>query len=284
MGQALREQLLERFLAWARRRGSVRAVALTGSGARSERPADVWSDLDLVVLTSNPRTFFTSDRWLEALGKPWAAIVERTAAGRPFERRVLFEGGVDVDFIILRAQSLRGALPRTPRGEIRRRGVRVLQDKDGLLGSLPEPPSEPSQPPTAEAFLAVVHDFWYHAAWTAKKLRRGELWTAKSCCDTYMKGLLLRMVEWQARAGRGWALDTWYGGRFLEQWAAPQVVAELQRCFAHYDEEDVWRALAATMDLFRRLATEVAGCLGYDYPAGSGQDIAAWVAECRAQG
>ena len=41
-----------------------------------------------------------------------------------------------------------------------------------LIGGVPSTtPSAP--PPTHAAFLALCHDFLYHAVWAAKKLRRG---------------------------------------------------------------------------------------------------------------
>ena len=56
-------------------------------------------------------------------------------------------------------------------------------------------------------------------------------------------------------------------GRFLEEWADARAVGSLPVVFAHYDEEDVWRALRATMELFRWLAVETADLLGYSYPS-----------------
>ena len=56
-------------------------------------------------------------------------------------------------------------------------------------------------------------------------------------------------------------------GRFLEEWADVRAVESLPVIFAHYDEEDIWRALMATMDLFRWLAVESAELLGYSYPS-----------------
>ena len=58
------------------------------------------------------------------------------------------------------------------------------------------------------------------------------------------------MIEWHARAG---GHDTWFHGRFLEKWADPRAVKEMRDAFAHYDEADIWRALLASMDLFRWL-------------------------------
>ena len=56
-------------------------------------------------------------------------------------------------------------------------------------------------------------------------------------------------------------------GRFLEEWADARAVESLPAVFAHYDEDDVWRALMATMELFRWLAIETADLLGYSYPS-----------------
>jgi aminoglycoside 6-adenylyltransferase len=126
-----------------------------------------------------------------------------------------------------------------------------------------------------------VHDFWFHAVWTAKKLRRGELWTAKSCCDDYMKRLLLRMVEWHTHATSGRMVDTWFNGRFMEQWASPAVLRELRKAFAHYDEDDIWRALLASMALFHQIANETAGHLQFAYPAENAEKVIGWVTACR---
>ncbi len=83
----------------------------------------------------------------------------------------------------------------------------MVLDKDDLLsrltGGVPATTPSSAPPPTQEEFLALCHDFLYHAVWAAKKLRRGELWIAKSCADGYMKQLLLGMLEWHARSERG---------------------------------------------------------------------------------
>ena len=113
--------------------------------------------------------------------------------------------------------------------------------------------------------------------WTATKLRRGELLTAKGCCDGYMKDLLLWMTIWHAGAARGWTYDTWHRGRFFEEWADPRVVAGLHAAYAHYDAADVARALWATMDLFRWVARETTAHLGYPYPGSAEERVVALV-------
>jgi len=263
------DRLIERFVAWADSAENIRAAFVIGSRARSDHPADEWADLDVFLLARDPRPYLAGADWLCKIATPWLTFLERTPEGDAHERRVLFEGGLDVDFLPTSLasfeQMLREGFPSVE-ADMLRRGVRVLVDKEGLAARLAAvqlgPP--PGAQRTALEFANVVNDFWYHAVWTAKKLRRGELWWAKSCCDGYLKGLLLQMIEWQARAG---GTEVWMRGRFLEEWADPRALAALPGIYAHYGAEDVWRALLATMDLFRWLALETAARLGYAYPS-----------------
>ena len=65
----------------------------------------------------------------------------------------------------------------------------------------------------------------------------------------------------------------------MERWADPRIIAELRSAFAHYDEDDVWQALANSMQLFRWIAKEVAKKLGYTYPKAADQFASRWVDE-----
>jgi len=299
------EQLEERFVAWAQTRPDIRAAVVVGSRARVDHPADEWADLDIIVITTRPERLLGSANWVKNIGDYWLTFLEPTATGSGMERRVLFEGGLDVDFAIAPSSRIRQAarlLPilrrfpvlfrLLPKGMAQRieedvaeaahvfgRGIRVIVDKDGLAAKLPLvfAETQAQRPPTQHDFLEVVNDFWYHAVWTAKKLRRGELWTGKFCCDAYMKRLLLQMVEWHARAKHQREYDTWMRGRFLEEWADPRAVEGLRDAFAHYDDEDIWRALLATMDLFRWLAVETAERLSYPYPTAADERVTEWV-------
>ena len=263
-----RSQLLNQITAWAQAHDGLRAVALVGSGARTDHPADAWSDLDLLLVAVDPEAILASTGWLATFGETWFTFTERWWDGKALERRVLFASGQDVDFMFLAVSTARQGFTDTFIAEIAARGLHVLFDKDGLLASLAAgTPSQPKPLPSNQEFSEVVHDFWYHTVWTAKKLRRGELWVAKSCCDDYLKRMLLSMLAWQAQSRAGGPVDTWFNGRFLEQWASPAALEALRAAFARYDPEDIWRALQVTMDLFDQVARETAGQLGYAYPA-----------------
>lgn len=271
-------EILNRIVLWAEAQPDVRLVLLIGSRARVDQPADAWSDVDMIVTTHNPQLYFQSTDWLNVIGDVWLTHVEKTLGGVS-ERRVLFAGGHDFDFVFIADGQLNRLIQSPETAAVIKRGQRVLVDKDRVMTRITLPLSgrPPYEPPTQAEFTNLVNDFWYHAVWTAKKLRRGELWTALQCCDGYMKQRLVRMLEWHTHAISSGNHDTWFNGRFVEQWADPKLLPQMREAFAHYTEQDTARALQATMDLFRLVATETAVQLSYEYPEKSDAAVAAWV-------
>jgi aminoglycoside 6-adenylyltransferase len=278
------EQILRRFVAWAESVPDLRAAVVIGSRARTDHPADDWSDLDLVFFTTSPQTYLADTAWLDVLGPHWVTFLEYSPEGEARERRVMFEGALDVDLIPLPVEAQAGFMRPGP-GDLDfvRRGFRIVLDKDGTLAAnaQPLPPLAPAALPDEQTFLNLVNDFWYHTIWTAKKLRRGEWWTAQGCVDHYLKRQgVLPMITWHAQAAHGADYDTWLGGRFLDEWADPRVVEGLRGAFAHYERDDLWHALFKTMDLFGWLAAETAHTLGYPYPAPAVEQVRTWVSRC----
>ena len=68
------EQLIDRFVAWAQTQPDIRAAMILGSRARLDRPADQWSDLDLLIITADPERLLAHTDWLEHLGTPWLTL------------------------------------------------------------------------------------------------------------------------------------------------------------------------------------------------------------------
>jgi aminoglycoside 6-adenylyltransferase len=253
-----------RIAAWARDREDVRAVLVVGSYARREMPADRWSDLDVVLFVDEPRPFLDDADWVREFGDPVLTFLEPTGIGGRVERRVLYDGGEDVDFVPLETAFLDELLGVAGIPGVLGRGYLLLHDELGLSDLLAavEPPP-PDGLPDSAAFNALASDFWYHALWAARKLRRGEVFTALGCLDGYLKWLLPTLLGWHARAVDP-SVDTWHSGRFLERWADPGALAALERAYAHYDLRDVARALWETIDLWQGVEEETARRLGLE--------------------
>lgn len=278
-------EIERRVAAWAAAEADVRGALVIGSRARRDHPADQWSDLDVLLFARDPDRLRDDEAWVSAFGDVVLTFVERAGDGRSWERRVLYAGGLDVDFALNPVGVLDYLLENPlPAGmaDLLRRGIRTLIDKDGLLArvaALPLPVQPLASTPSETEFLTVVRDYWYHTLWTAKHLRRGELWWAKSGLDGRCNGLLFQMLIWQALAEHGPSHDTWLRGRFLEEWADPHAVAQLGGVFARYEAADVARALPDSMRVFRGLATDTARRLGYPYPLDADRHVTALVRE-----
>ena len=282
------EKFIERFFKWAKTRQDIRAAIVIGSRARLDHPADEWADLDIIVISTNPEYYTSEAEWVDNIGNPLLTFVEPTPTGDTLERRVLFEGMLDVDFSIVPKRGFQqllqpGINPQTTVqiSNIFGRGMRVLVDKDGMLAQvrkLLESIQNPTpSPPTQDEFVQVVNDFIYHSVWTAKHIRRGELWWALGCVNCKLSFLLLRMIEWHARVTHGWNYDTWLRGRFLEEWADRRVQKGLRKAYAHYDREDIAEALLGAMDLFRWVSIQTADKLGFSYPTSADRQVADWI-------
>ena len=286
----LYEAIIGKLVSWAGKCSDIRFAAILGSRARTDHPADEWADLDLLIVTQNPQYYINTTEWTEKMGKPLLTFIEPTASGEQKERRVLYEGMLDVDFAIFPASKIEELLDTQSQTLEERalllanafgRGMRIIVDKDRLAEKFRTIISgkEPSklQPPAYEEFIEVVSDFLYHCVWTTKHLMRGELWWALTCLNCHLASLQLRMTEWQARTTHGKNYDTWFRGRFLETWANPEVITGLRTALSHYDWNDACMALEASMTLFRQTSMATAEKLNFQYPLDIDKEISTWM-------
>jgi len=255
--------LAVRIADWARERTDVHAAVVVGSQARAETAADRWSDLDVILVVEEPDSYLDDLSWVAAFGAPLLTFVEPTAVGNERELRVLFETGEDLDLPLIPMSRLDLLTEDKAIAEVLGRGYRVLVDDIGLEERLRAASLGPRQrrEPTQRDLREHASDFWYHALWAAKKLRRGEVFVATECLDGYLKALLVRLLEWHARAVDP-TVDTWHGGRFLERWGDPSALVALEFAYARYSLPDAARALWVTVDLWQGLEEETAKRLG----------------------
>ena len=249
---------------WARKRDDVRAAMVVGSRARRDMPADRWSDLDVGLLLDDPTALAEDAGWVAEFGRPVLTFLEEAAVSGAVERRVLYEGGEDVDFVLLPASAWRELASSSGARVLLSRGYRMLHDELGVEAELGEvAPPEPSSAPDQAAFTELGSDFWFHALWAARKLRRGEVLTALGCLDRLLLSNLVTLLRWHALSLDP-SVDTWHGTRFVERWADPGALATLETVVPGYGVRDVARGLWATIDLYQGLEEETARRLGLE--------------------
>jgi hypothetical protein len=87
------------------------------------------------------------------------------------------------------------------------------------------------------------------------------------------------MIDWHEQVVRGRMLDAdWAGQRAgvgADTWQA------LYQTFGSFEREHAWRAALSTMDLFRRLAVEVAASARLTYPAELDRSVSEYIQALR---
>lgn len=234
---AARGEWIERFVVWAKAREDIRAVLLIGSMGRDNHyPADEWSDVDLMFITSKPDTYTQDNAWMSEVGPFWSGILppHETFGGLMRVRCgfSVFESGVAADFMILsstrvrflipiirffnRFPVLRRGLPErisslgTEIGDVFRNGAPIVFDKDGLAKRLMDStlgtPNPPTLPPSQKKFQDNVDDFWIGPPRMVAHLFRGNLVAAMKTLN-FGRGDLLKMIEWHTRSKNGLVSD-----------------------------------------------------------------------------
>lgn len=254
----------EKLLALAKEDEDIKAIVLIGSSTRDTVKADEYSDLDVMIATEKPAGWLYGD-YPEKLGNVKISFVEPTLGGGK-ERRMLYDGSLDVDMIVFTPEQFEKAIREGVASLVMNRGYEIMYDAEDYSALLKEnishelSPTDLSEP----EFNNMVNDFFFHTVWASKKILRGELWTAKMCIDAYLKNYLLKMIEMYSVSK--YQVDVWHDGRFLDRWAEREILSDLEKCFARYDREDMVSALSATLNLFCRLAGQTAEMKGYKYP------------------
>lgn len=275
------EMLEERIYNWALHNSEIMTIYVVGSRAREDKPFDEYSDLDVVIFAANSDSYFRTDDWLLNIGKVWTSFMFQTAGGDS-EKLILFDQGLQVDFLFRDASELESLIEKDQIPQGFQRGARILLDKTGRgQRLLPKKTAVPEIQPISEAaYFQVVNMFGFGCLYVAKQILRDEMWIAYQR-DQDCKQLLLQMIEWHAKAIHGSDYDTWHAGKFVNQWADQGVIADLKQSFGGYDQYKSWDALIVTFELFNRLCYEVANTYGYTYPELLTTNIRSWLKERR---
>jgi len=263
-------EVLERLTRWAREEPAISAVILTSSRARGDETMDELSDYDVILAVRDAAVFASHDAWGAGYGTPlvrWGDEHELYGETTYF-RGVVYEDGVKIDYTLWPDD----LLDRVGRASVLPDdldvGYRVLLDRDGRTSGWARPTycaHVPAQPSEAE-FQALFDEFWWSTTYVAKSLRRGEVFFTKFTLDYDVKFVALRrLLEWRIELDHGWSLRPGAYGRGLERLLPSELWAELSSTYVGTGVEENWEALFRTIQLFRRVAREVAEALGYEY-------------------
>jgi len=263
--------VLERLTAWGEADSSIRALILTSSRAKPNGGADLLSDYDLIVATRDAPKLAAAVGSASEYGRPlvrWSDQDELYGITTYF-CGVVYEDGVKIDYTVWPGALLERVSQEALLPEGLDVGYRVLLDKDAVTAAW-RPPTYRAHiptPPTQAEYDALIDEFWWDTTYVAKSLWRGEVVFAKFMLDYDAKLVALRrLLEWRIELDHDWSLKPGAYGRGLERLLPADIWSELASTYVGTDIEDNWNALFRLTALFRRVAREVGGALGYPYP------------------
>ena len=253
-------------------------MLVIGSRARAQHSASEWSDLDLMIISTQPAGLAARTDWLASIGEVQFTAREASIRDDWIPLVVIFKGmrKVDIVFTVIPAccdplDDLGLMLAASPYPYIFSNGVKVLYDQkpsDACLLISSDLDYSPRLP-TQDEFTNDVNLFWVRAIHIAILIRGGERWRACHLVQVELKGSLLTFLERQARLRYGPEHKIWPRGCYLDDWADPRAVAELPRCFTVDTSGELWEALRTTCDLFHWLAVDITERLRFTYPQAS---------------
>jgi predicted nucleotidyltransferase len=125
------QAFLYEVVRWAEARPDMRAVTLVGSYARGAATPE--SDVDLVLITTQPEAYLEDADWVRAFGEIERQQIEDY--GKVTSLRVWYADGKEVEFGLTSPSWVAQPLDEGTR-QVIAEGMRILFDPSGLLQSI----------------------------------------------------------------------------------------------------------------------------------------------------
>jgi hypothetical protein len=240
-------------------REDVRIQAAFLGGSRGSGTADAWADIDLyVVIADDDYDGFFGERdvFLDLLG----ATAFRETLNIGFDVvAFIMDSGVDGEVIFHRVSGL---------DDLHTGPIRPVIDRAGLLQGRTFPLRYPTQDEVAEDLPVVLNWFWRDALHLTRAIARDRFWTAYGFLEKLRGGCQYLIVQ----ARRGDVAQPSYfvpfdGYEALDHIGAAPEPDMLRESVVPLEREALLASLWTLIGIYERIAPELAGRYGIDYPA-----------------
>ena len=259
-------QMMELILKTAQEDERIRAVMMNGSRTNPKAPKDPFQDYDILYLVTDLAPFRSDPSWIDRFGtilifqKPDEPGYIPPEPSDSYAYLMQFDDGNRIDLTLLPVWA---ADKRCYEDQL----ARILLDKDGLLHPIP-PASDRDYwvtRPDQTLFSGCCNEFWWVCCYAAKGLWRGEVLYAAEHLHTYIRPMLLQMLDWHVGIQTDFSVSTGKCHKYLPCFLSDGTAQRLYQTYSDVDQEHMWHALFIQTELFSEYAHKVANHFGFSY-------------------
>ena len=258
------QEVLADLLAFAIEEETVRVVSLNGSRVNPNAPPDQYRDYDIVCAVNSTERFVNDQAWIERFG---SLVIKQhlenplTSGAKVAQTFLLqFSDGVRIDLTFKPLEYLDEIILEDTL-------TKILLDKDNRVEQL-APPNDSGwfvRKPTEKQYAEALNELWWLQAYVAKGLCRDELPYARHTFALIVEQIEL-LLSWYIAIRWHWQVNIGAYNKWLKRYLARELYEEYLALFPSADYDSFWQALAYAGTLSRKIGTEVAEKLGYEYP------------------
>jgi aminoglycoside 6-adenylyltransferase len=179
-----------------------------------------------------------------------------------FSYLMQFMDGTRIDLILVPVENLHRFLDDSL--------CKLLLDKDDRadLKSL-QAASDKSyliERPSIRAFHDCSNEFWYTSAGLAKGIWRGQVPHVNHLFHNVVQSALMQVIDWHIGFRFQFSVSPGKHGRFYKEYLEPEFYTALVATYLTTGVDELWDSLFAAIELFQKIAQNVAEELGAAYP------------------
>lgn len=260
--------MMELILGVAQNDTRIRAVIQDGSRSNPSVSKDIFQDFDIIYIVKSLHPFKKDPTWIDVFGERMIMQLPEDMELYPpdesmkggYSYLLQFLDGNRIDLTLVTVTHSK----RFTQDSL----CKLLLDKDGMFDAAPLPPASDRDylvtPPTARSFDDCCNEFWYTNSGLAKGLWRKEMVLVKELYHKVIHEALVQMVDWYIECRHG-AVNAGKFGKYYDRYLEPEIYEQFLTTYVSADWENNWRCVYLTIDLFRKLAGEVADKHDYEY-------------------
>ncbi len=284
------QQIENSVSTWAKSHSTVRSVVEVGSQVRTDHPADQWSDLDLILLITKPLETGQTNEWIREIGSMignvWSTAQESGSTLDWFPLGNIISGRHKVDVVccvvpeeVGKLRGLEEILPKLPYAYVFYPSCKIIYDVFGdqrniLVASGKYIPCIPNEAELINSYRL----FWMELVHLTQLFNRGEYWRAANLQSQCLEKYLLKLIEWHAIVYQD-KEKIWPRGRFLEEWADPRIVSDLQKLQFVLHGNAFGDTNLMLFNLHRWIALEICTKQGFLFPFEEAASYYDWLKE-----